>query len=74
MESTHDRALSVALEVASRIYETSLLEYIGREVALMTAFEIISIFLGILALLMSFGSLLIALLAFLDKEKNSKHK
>lgn len=74
MESTHDRTLSVALEVASRIYETSLLEYIGREVALMTAFEIISIFLGILALLMSFGSLLIALLAFLDKEKNSKHK
>jgi hypothetical protein len=40
----------------------------------MTAFEIISIFLGILALLMSFGSLLIALLAFLDKEKNSSKK
>ncbi len=35
----------------------------------MTAFEIISIFIGILALLMSFGSLIVALLAFLDKEK-----
>ena len=66
MESTHDRV------VASRVYETGLPEYIGGEVALMTAFEIISIFLGILALLMSFGSLLIALLAFLDKR--NKHK
>ena len=55
MESTHDRV------VASRVYETDLPEYIGREVALM-----------ILALLMSFGSLLIALLAFLDKR--NKHK
>ncbi len=35
----------------------------------MTAYEIISIFIGILALLMSFGSLIIALLAFLDKRK-----
>ena len=66
MESAHDRV------VASRVYETGLPEYIGREVALMTAFEIISIFLGILDLLMSFGSLLIALLAFLDKR--NKHK
>ena len=66
MESAHDRV------VASRVYETGLPEYIGGEVALMTAFEIISIFLGILALLMSFGSLLIALLAFLDKR--NKHK
>lgn len=38
----------------------------------MTAYEIISIFLGILALLISFGSLIIALLTFLDKRK--KHK
>ena len=37
----------------------------------MTAYEIISIFIGILALLMSFGSLIVALLAFLDKEKRS---
>ena len=40
----------------------------------MTAFEIISVFFGVLALLMSFGSLLIALLDFLDKEKNSSKK
>jgi hypothetical protein len=43
-------------------------EYIRREVALVTAYEIISIFMGILALLMSFGCLLIALLAFLNKK------
>ena len=66
MESAHDGV------VASRVYETGLPEYIGREVALMTAFEIISIFLGILALLMSFGSLLITLLAFLDKRNKRK--
>ena len=68
MESTHDRV------VASRVYETGLPEYIGGEVALMTAFEIISIFLEIVALLMCFGSMLIALLVFLDKEKNSSKK
>ena len=68
MESAHDRV------VASRVYETGLPEYIGGEVALMTAFEIISIFLEILALLMCFGSMLIALLVFLDKEKNSSKK
>ena len=38
--------------------KTGVPEYIGREVAPMTAFEIISIFIGILALLMSFGSFL----------------
>ncbi|GFI66281.1 putative holin-like toxin [Lachnospiraceae bacterium 56-18] len=38
----------------------------------MTAFEIISIFIGILALLMSFGSLIVALLAFLDKRNNKR--
>ena len=38
----------------------------------MTAFEIISIFLGILDLLMSFGSLLIALLAFLFDKRNER--
>ena len=65
-ESTHDRV------VASRVYDTGLPEYIGREVAPMTAYEIISIFIGILALLMSFGSLIVALLAFLDKR--NKHK
>ena len=40
----------------------------------MTAYEIISIFIGILALLMSFGSLVIALLAFLDKRNKRKQK
>ncbi len=39
----------------------------------MTAYEIISIFLGILTLLIAFGSLLVAFLAFLDK-RNSKKK
>ena len=38
----------------------------------MTAFEIISVFIGVLALLISFGSLLIALLAFLDKRNERK--
>lgn len=67
-ESTHDRV------VASRANETGLPEYIGREVALMTAYEIVSIFIGILALLMSFGSLIVALLAFLDRDRNNKRK
>ena len=44
----------------------------GREVAPMMAYEIISIFIGILALLMSFGSLILALLAFLDKRNKRK--
>lgn len=48
------------------------LEYIGREVAQMTDYEIITIFLGILALLISFGGLLIALLNFLDKRKGKR--
>ena len=61
LESTHDRV------VASRANE-----YIGREVAPMTAYEIISIFIGILALLMSFGSLIVALLAFLNKRNKRK--
>ncbi len=38
----------------------------------MTAYEIVSIFIGILALLMSFGSLLVAFLAFLDKRNKKK--
>lgn len=39
----------------------------------MTAYEIM-IFIGILALLMSFGSLIVALLAFLDKRSKRKIK
>ena len=38
----------------------------------MTAYEIISIFIGILALIMSFGSLVIAFLAFLEKRNKRK--
>ena len=38
----------------------------------MTEYEIIMIFLGILALLISFGGLLIALLTFLDKRNKRK--
>lgn len=52
--------------------ETGQPEYIGREVAQMTDYEIIMILLGVLALLNSFGGFIIALLTFLDKRK--KHK
>ena len=38
----------------------------------MTAYEILSIFLGIITLLFSFGSLIVALLAFLDKRNKRK--
>lgn len=38
----------------------------------MTAYEIIMIFLGILALLISFGGLIIALLTFLDERDKRK--
>jgi len=38
----------------------------------MTAYEILSSFMEILALLMSFGSLLVALLTFLDKRNSKK--
>lgn len=40
----------------------------------MTAYEILSVFIGILALLMSFGSLLVAFLAFLDKRDCKRKK
>jgi len=52
--------------------KTGLPEYIGREVTPMTAYEIVSVFIGISALLMSFGSLIVALLAFLDKRNNKQ--
>ena len=68
MESTHDRV------VASQAYKTGLPEYIGREVRDMTAYEIISIFIGILALLISLGSLIVAFLTFLDKRSGKKKK
>lgn len=47
-------------------------EYIGREVVHMTATDIILIIIGILSLLISFGSLIVALLAFLDKRNKRK--
>lgn len=39
---------------------------------MMTSYEIFSIFIEILALLISFGSLIIALLTFLDKRNKRK--
>ncbi len=39
----------------------------------MTAYEILSIFIGIQALLISSGSFIIALLTFLE-QRNNKHK
>ena len=38
----------------------------------MTAYEIVTVILGILALLVSFGGFVIALLAFLDKRNKRK--
>lgn len=40
----------------------------------MTAYEIISIIIEILALLMSFGSFMISLLAFLIRDKKKQKK
>lgn len=40
----------------------------------MTAYGSITIFIGILALLVSIGSLIVALLAFFDKENSSSRK
>ena len=47
--------------------ETGNPEYIRREVGLMTAYQIITIVIQILALLISVSGLIIALLTFLDK-------
>ena len=46
--------------------------YTRWEVALMTDYEIMMVFLGILALLISFGTLLIALLAYIDRKNKRK--
>ncbi len=40
----------------------------------MTAADIILIFIGIISLLISFGSLIVAFLAFLTREKENKNK
>jgi hypothetical protein len=59
--------------VASRVYQTGLPEYIGREVMNMTDFEIIMILLEVVGLPITSGLFLISLLNFLDK-RNKKHK
>ena len=46
----------------------------AKTVALMTAYEIITIFLGILTLLFTFGGLIIALLTYISQDKRSKRK
>lgn len=51
---------------------TGFLEYIGREVRNMTAADIILIFITIIDLLISFGSLVVAFLTFLDKRDSKK--
>ena len=51
---------------------TGLPEYIGREVRIMTTADIILIFIGIIGLLISFGSLIVAFLTFLDKRSKKK--
>ena len=53
---------------------TGMPEYIGREVAPMTAADIILIFIGVIGLLIAFGSFVIALLAFFDRDKDHKRK
>lgn len=40
----------------------------------MTAYETVMVILGILALLVSFGGLLIALLTFLDRDRKKRKK
>mgnify|MGYP006964296649 CR=1 FL=1 len=40
----------------------------------MTAFEIISVFIGILTLLVTFGSLIVAFLTFLDKRNSYRDR
>ena len=83
MESTHDRALSIWSMfvmhhlkrnevVASRVYDTGLPEYIGREVAPMTTYEIVSIILAVASLVVATGMFVVALLTFLDKRNKRK--
>ena len=67
IQGTHDRGGSLpSLCPACRIHR--------REVAPMTAADIILIFIGIIGLLIAFGSFVIALLAFLDRDKDHKRK
>ncbi len=68
MHGTHDRG-----DILPGLM-TGLPEYIGGEVAQMTAADIILIFIGIIGLLIAFGSFVIALLAFFDRDKDHKRK
>ena len=65
-KSTHDGV------VASRANVPGLPESIGREVALMTVYETITVVLGVIGLLISLGMLVVALLNFLDKRNKRK--
>ena len=69
-KSTHDRVVDsyVYVHRLSGIHSTDRSR--AKTVALMTAFEIISIFIGILTLLCAFGSLVIALLCLSQQEKD----
>ena len=51
---------------------TGLPEYIEREAAPMTAADIILIFIGGIGLLIAFGSFVIALPAFLDRNQDGR--
>lgn len=58
--------------VTSQAGTVNLVTYTRWEVALMTDYETIMVFLGILALLVSSGTLLIALLVYIDKKNKRK--
>lgn len=66
MKSAHDRV------VASLVYEHRFGVIHRKGGGVMTAYEIISVFIGMLALLMSFGGWILALLTFLDKRNKRK--
>ena len=72
---THDRGGSFPSLMTGFLRNTlDKPEYIRREVAPMTAADIILILIGIIGLLIAFGSFVIALLAFLDRDKDYKRK
>ena len=64
---THDGVVSLPSQ-----WNTGSPEYKGREVTCMTVYETIMVVLGVIGLLISLGSLLIALLNFLDERKQHK--
>ncbi len=72
-EKPFDRVVAsqaVTVNLAGVIYDSRT--YTRWEVTLMTDYETIMVFLGILALLVSFGTLLIALLAYIDRKNKRK--